>query len=327
MNNAPSPNPSVTRTRRKGKHAAPVELPVELNRWVDEFDLHLSQVIGLAPASRRKYRFFVRRFLAQYCPATDRDRWVPRAEWLSAFVREEAARLHGHSRNQPGAALRAWLRYLVFCGTVGHELEAAIPVMPLWKYASLPVHLTTEETERVLVASLDGSAHELRNRAMLLFLARMGLRACELTHLMLDDINWIEGCVCIRPGKSHRERRLPLPRDAGEALCAYLQRERPSSSCRAVFLSTKGPYGPILDSCVVSRTVRRAMNRAGVVDVPAAAHALRHTVATQMVCRGASFKEIADVLGHASLATTAIYAKLDLATLAHVALPSPGARS
>jgi integrase/recombinase XerD len=94
-----------------------------------------------------------------------------------------------------------------------------------------------------------------------------------------------------------------------------------------VFLSTKEPYGPILDSSVVSRTVRHAMNRARVVGVPAAAHALRHTAATQMVCQGASFKEIADVLGHASLATTAIYAKLDLTTLARVALPWPGTRS
>jgi integrase/recombinase XerD len=225
MSNGPSPNPSVTRTRRRGEQSAQAELPDELDRWVTEFDRHLSHVIGLAPATRREYRFFVRRFLAQYCPAMAPDRWHPRAEWLTAFVRQEAARLHGSSRKKPGTALRAWLRYLVFCGTVGSELEAAIPAMPQWKYASLPVGITAEETERVLGASLDGSAHELRNQAMLLVLARMGLRACELTHLMLDDFDWLEGCVRIRPGKSHRERRLPLPRDAGEALCAYLQRE------------------------------------------------------------------------------------------------------
>jgi integrase/recombinase XerD len=327
MNNTPSPTSSATRSRGNGKRLAQAELPDELNSWVGEFDRHLSQVVGLAAASRRQYRFFVRRFLAEYCPATARDQWVPRAEWLTTFVRQEAARLHGHSRKKPGTALRAWLRYLVFCGMAGRELEAAIPSMPQWKYASLPVRLTAEETERVLGAALDGSAHELRNRAMLLVLARMGVRACELTHLMLDDIDWVEGCVRIRPGKSHRERRLPLPCEVGEALCAYLQHERPASACRAVFLSTREPYGPILDSSVVSRTVRQAMTRAGVTGIPAAAHALRHTAATQMVCRGATFKEVADVLGHASLATTAIYAKLDLATLAHVALPWPGVRS
>ncbi|WP_324658499.1 tyrosine-type recombinase/integrase [Burkholderia thailandensis] len=236
MNNAPSPTSSATRSRGNGKRLAQAALPDELNSWVGDFDRHLSLVVGLAAASRRQFRFFVRRFLAEYCLAIARDEWVPRAEWLTAFVRQEAARLHGHSRKKPGTALGAWLRYLVFCGMAGRELEAA----------------------------LDGSAYELRNRAMLLVLARMGVRACELTHLMLDDIDWVEGCVRVHPGKSHRERRLPLPCEVGEVLCAYLQRERPASACRAVFLSTREPYGPILDSSVVSRTVRQAMTRAGV---------------------------------------------------------------
>ncbi|HGO6126425.1 tyrosine-type recombinase/integrase [Burkholderia cepacia] len=93
--------------------------------------------------------------------------------------------------------------------------------MSQWKYASLPVHLTVAETEHVLGAVLDGGAHELRNRAMLLVLARVGVRACELTHLMLDDIDWVKGCIRVRPGKSHRERRLPSPCEVGEALCTY----------------------------------------------------------------------------------------------------------
>ncbi|KWN74443.1 tyrosine-type recombinase/integrase [Burkholderia ubonensis] len=98
-----------------------------------------------------------------------------------------------------------------FSGIAGREREAVIPSMPQWKYAFLPVRLTAEEPERVLGAALDDSANELRNRAMLRVLARMGVRACELTHLMLDDIDWVGGCVRVRPGKSHRERRLPLP--------------------------------------------------------------------------------------------------------------------
>lgn len=327
MDHTQSPVQSARRARRSNANSVPVELPSALKHWLDDFDRHLSQVVGLAVASRRQYCFYVRRFLAQYGAGITQDQRGPRAEWLTAFVRQEASRLHGHARKSPGNALRAWLRYLVFCGTVGNELKGAIPSYPQWKYASLPVRLTADEIERVLGASLDGSPHELRNRAMLVVLARMGLRARELTQLMLDDIDWGRGCMRIRPGKSHRERCLPLPRDVGEALSAYLLHERPASSCRAVFLSTREPYGPILDSSVVSRTVRRAMNHAGVVGISAAAHALRHTAATQMVCSGASFKEVADVLGHASLATTAIYAKLDLATLAHVALPWPGARS
>ena len=90
MNNAPSPTPSVTRSRRRGERSPQAELPDELNHWVGDFGRHLSQVVGLTPASRRQYRFFVRRFLAQYRPATAHDEWAPRAEWLTAFVRQEA---------------------------------------------------------------------------------------------------------------------------------------------------------------------------------------------------------------------------------------------
>jgi len=322
-----SSSKSGIQPRRAARVSRPIDLPVELDQWVDDFERHLSQVVGTAPATHHQYCFFVRLFLAEHRDAGLPDRCVLRAEWLTSFVRQEAARLHGHSRKKPGTALRAWLRYLVFRGLIDAGLEAAIPSLPQWKYASLPVRLTPEETERVLGAALDGSSHELRNHAILLILARMGLRACEVRHLTLADIDWQEGYVRVAPGKSHRERRLPLPRDVGEDLCAYLHRERPASSCRAIFLSTIEPYGPLRDSSVISSTVRRAMGRAGVAGIPAAAHALRHTAATQMVCRGASFKDVADVLGHASVATTAIYAKLDVATLAQVALPWPGAQS
>ncbi|RDJ98935.1 site-specific integrase [Paraburkholderia lacunae] len=318
---------SGTLPQRAARASRPVDLPAELDRWVDDFDRHLSQVVGLAPATRLRYSFFVRRFLADHRGAGLPDRCVLRAEWLTAFVRQEAARVHGHSRKHAGTAMRAWLRYLVFRGMADAGLEAAIPSMPQWKHASLPAHLTVEQTERVIGTAWDGSPHELRDHAILLMLARIGLRACEATHLTFEDIDWAEGYVRIGPGKSHRERLLPLPCDVGEALYAYLQRERPASLCRTVFLSTKKPYGPIRDTSVISSTVRRAMARSGVVGIAGAAHALRHTAATQMVREGASFKDVADVLGHASLATTAIYAKLDVARLVQVALPWPGARS
>ncbi|MBP0595024.1 tyrosine-type recombinase/integrase [Paraburkholderia sp. LEh10] len=234
---------SDTRPGSAARLALRVELPAELSRWVDDFDHHLSHVVGLAPASRRQYCFFVRRFLAEHAAAGMPERRALFAEWLTAFVRHEAARLHGHSRNKPGTAMRAWLRYLVFRGVVDAGLDAAIPSLPRWKHASLPVHLTVEETERVIVAALDSSPHELRNHAIVLILARMGLRACEVRHLMLDDIDWAQAYIRIGPGKSHRERRLPVPRDVGEALCAYLQHERPASHCRAVFLSSTPPFG------------------------------------------------------------------------------------
>ena len=142
-----------------GQEALPgslcVELPAELSRWIDDFDHNLSYVVGLAPVSRRQYCFFVRRFLAEHAAAGIPERRARFAEWLTDFVRQEAAhRLHGQSRNEPGTAMRAWLRHLVFCGAVEAELEAAIPSLPRRKHALLLVHLAVEETERVLEAAL-----------------------------------------------------------------------------------------------------------------------------------------------------------------------------
>jgi hypothetical protein len=168
--------------------------------------------------------------------------------------------------------------------------------MPPWKHAALPVYLAAAETERVLTGALDGGPQELRNHAILLMLKRMGLRACEVIQLTLDEINWAEGYISVGPGKTHRERRLPLPQDVGTALYAYLQRARPHSSLRTVFLGATILHAQLQDSSAISKIVRRAMARSFVLGISSAAHALRHTAATQMVCRGASSKEVADVL-------------------------------
>jgi site-specific recombinase XerD len=153
-------------------------------------------------------------------------------------------------------------------------------------------------------------------------LVRLGLRAGEVASLGLDDIDWSQGCVRIRGTKSGRDRSLPLANDVGQAVVAYLRHARPSGPSRNVFLRARPPYGR-LRSRSVSAIIERLGFRAG-IDALRGAHALRHTAATLMVRRGASFKQVADILGHARLETTAIYAKLDVETLAQVALPWPG---
>jgi site-specific recombinase XerD len=202
-------------------------------------------------------------------------------------------------------------------------MEAAIPQMPQWKQAGLPRYLPAPEVERVIGSVLDHTAQGRRNYAMLLLLARMGLRAEEVMKLTLDDIDWREGVIRIRATKSHRDRMMPLSQEVGAALYVYLEHARPQSGYRAVFLRLRPPFKPFHDSSAISRMVRRALIRAGIVGAPAAAHLFRHAAATGMVTRGATFKEVADVLGHASIATTAIYAKLDIAALSRVALPWP----
>jgi integrase len=158
---------------------------------------------------------------------------------------------------------------------------------------------------------------------VLLLLGRLGLRAAEVAALQRKDIDWREGQIRIRPGKSGRDRSLPLRRDVGEALVASFRRLRPIPGCRTVFTTARPPYRS-LTAGAIGDIALRALRRASVAVHRPGAHTLRHTAATQMAQRGIPLKAVADVLGHARLSTTAIYAKLDVDTLAAVALPWPG---
>ena len=203
------------------------------------------------------------------------------------------------------------------------NLEFAIPPIRQWKHAALPVALSPQELSKVLAAPCERTVKELRNRAILLLLARLGLRAGEVVRLRLEDLDWRHGNLLVRAGKNHRERILPLPEDAGEALAAYLKDGRPSSDKRAVFLNLCPPYRPIESVQTIWAVAVQALKNAGVSTSRPGAHVFRHTVATHMVCGGATFKSVSEVLGHQTLGVTGIYAKLDLSSLAQVALPWP----
>lgn len=297
---------------------------IDAAQWLKNFDDYLSQVQGLALGSRKKYGFFASRFLVAFCGTAAPDWSSLRGEDLTTFVQREASRLKRHGRHGPGTAIRALLRYLTFVGAIRVGLEGAVPQTRRWKHAELPRYLPAAEIERVVASVLNDTPIGRRNHAILLLLARTGMRAGEIVTLTLDDINWKEGTLCIRSGKSRGERRLPLTQEVGDALCAYLEHGRPASPSRRIFLHVVSPYDPFNRSATVSNIARRALTRAGVLHIPAGAHLFRHTAATTMLRGGSSFKEIADVLGHVCLQTTAIYAKLDLAALSRVSLPWPG---
>lgn len=299
-------------------------LGVGAKKCLNNFDDYLLRVKGVAPGTRKTYCFWVRRFLSGFCGPVAPDWSTLRGADLAVFVRDEASRLKRNGRGAPGIAMRAFLRYLIFLGVAHNDLYAAIPQRPRWRHVGLPRHLPQSDVDRVVAGALDETTRGRRNYAILLLLARTGLRAHEVAQLSLDDIDWREGTISIRSKKSRNERRLPLVHDVGAALVDYLKHYRPSCSSRTIFLRVIPPFRPFLGSAGICRLVRRALTRVGLLNTPSAAHLFRHTAATRMLRGGASFKEIADVLGHAAISTTAIYAKLDTAGLSRVAMPWPG---
>ena len=298
-------------------------LGIDAVKFLEDFDDYLVRLKGLAPGTRKTYCFWVSRFLATFCGTAAPNWSLLRGSVLSTFVQNEASRLKRNGRGAPGVALRALLRYLGFLGVIQDGLQGAIPQRPRWKHVGLPRYLPSADVDRVVAGALNGSARGLRNHAILLLLARTGLRAHEVAQLSLDDIDWIAGSICCRSKKSRTERTLPLAHDVGAALADYLRRGRPACSFRTIFLRVIPPFDPFTGSAAVCRIARRALTRFGILNTPAAAHLFRHTAATRMLRGGATFKEIADVLGHASISTTAIYAKLDIAALSQIALQWP----
>jgi len=222
------------------------------------------------------------------------------------------------------SALRSYLRYLAGAGLCRPNLDHAIPPVLQWRLSSLPRYLAAADVERV-IASCDQLARgRLRDRAILLLLARLGLRAGDVACLRLDDIEWTSGMLRLS-GKARRQVRLPLPQDVGDALLAYIEQERPRVPQEAVFLAMIAPFRSFSQSSHVSTIVALALKRAGISDPPSSgACLLRHSAATSMLRSGATLEAVGTVLRHRSIDMTAHYAKVDVAMLEQVAQPWPG---
>lgn len=289
--------------------------------WVGGYAGYLRDAVGAADATRARHLPTVRRFIAA-CSGPDGPDWAGLSvQRVAEFIRQEAAQRTGHGRKAPACATRSFLRFLTWRGAAPSGLDRAIPSVRRARHASLPPHLSSEQLARLLERPTAPRPAEHRDRAILLLLARLGLRAGEVAALAFDDLDWRVGQLRLQAGKCRRERVLPLPQEVGAALAEYLRHGRPFCRERWVFLALTGParaFGP----AAVTRIVQRNLVRAGIpLGRLTGAHMLRHTAASRMVNRGASFKDVADVLGHRSLQTTGIYAKLDLGALAGVALP------
>lgn len=294
----------------------------ELNRY----DEYLRDVRGLSE-STRKGRLRIIGLLLQ---DKFKHRKVVFARLHPDDVRQFiATRLAEHqtasNASHHAAALRSYLRYRATCGDQVGKLAAVISNPVHWKLATLPRALKPDEADRLLDVAASAPKMPKRAYAIVRLALDLGLRAGEIAHLKLGDIDWHAGTVMLRGTKSLRQDVLPLPVESGEALADYLQHERPATCHPAIFVRQVAGKDLPITSCAVGKVIKRACRRIGLPDV--SAHALRHTVACRLVERGSSLKEVADLLRHRSLNSTLIYAKLDTPKLAAVALPWPGSAS
>lgn len=314
--------PLVEHLREQGAIAPAPILPLTpLGALLERYRQWLVRERGLAAATVHRYETLARRFLQERAPQAGAGIEGLAGAEISAFLLRECERLSVGSAKGRVAELRALLRFLYVEGLTERALATAVPPVAGWREVGLPRAISTAQVRRLLAGCDRSDAMGRRDLAMLTLLARLGLRSVEIARLEIGDIDWAEGEILVR-GKARRRERLPLPQEVGEALVAYLREGRPRTEARQVFLTCRAPVRPIRPD-LVSDVVRRACLRADIA--PVGAHRLRHALASEMLRQGASLVEISQVLRHRDLATTAIYAKVDLGALRQVAQPWPGA--
>jgi len=250
--------------------------------------------------------------------------WTPQA--LRAFLLGRAKQCGAETTQKLITSLRAFLRYLSFRGEARPDLDLAIPAIAHWRLASLPRCLSAEELE-LLIAACDGDTPtRLRDRAIVLLLSRLGLRAGDVAQLRLAEINWDNGTLQVM-GKGRYQVRLPLPQDVGDALLRYLECRPQVDHTDRIFLRSIAPFRPFISAHCVSGVVKRALKRAGINAPVRGAHLLRHTAATEMLRNGVPLDQIGLVLRHRSIDVSAYYAKVDVALLRQIAQPWPEVNS
>jgi site-specific recombinase XerD len=216
-----------------------------------------------------------------------------------------------------------FLRFLIAKGQCAVGLDAAIPTTAHWRLASLPRYLPPDDVERLIASCDRASAVGRRDRAILLLLARLGLRAGDIVHLRLTDIDWQNASIHVC-GKGCRHTRLPLTQEVGRAIIAYLKKGRARTNADTLFIRCRPPFCALGSSDAVTMIVDKALRRTGVVRPSrGAAHLLRHSLATSMLRQGVLLEDIATILRHRSIETTQIYAKVDIPSLRQIAQPWP----
>lgn len=295
-----------------------VEPPVEAPMLVSFCDW-MRRHRGASDATLRIYRFELRAFIKEL----GEDPRMYDARNLRQFVLDKNRRSGWASTRKSICAIRMFLRFLISQGKCPASLYASVPSFVHWRLSALPRYLQPDQVEKIIATADPKAPLGSRNRAILLLLARLGLRAGDIVRLRFSDVDWKEGMIRVS-GKGRRETVLPLSQEVGDALAAYIKDHRPQADTDAMFVRSSAPYRAFSGSTSISIIVARAMRCVGIrCPKPGAAHVLRHSVASSMLRGGVSLQEIAAVLRHCSLLTTEIYAKVDVVALQQIAQPWP----
>ena len=301
----------------------PRERLTALDRCLRGYERYLREDRALARATIINYLPFIAEFLAGRFGNGRARPSALRARDVVRFVQGRVPRLHLKRAKLMTTALRSFFQYTRLRGYVRLDLGAAVPIVANWSMPAIPRAIAPEQT-RQLLASIDRrTPMGLRDYAILLVLARLGLRANEVVSLELEDIDWRAGKLSVH-GRRGQRHEMPLPGDVGKAIAAYLRRGRPLSATRRVFLRIRAPIGGFQGACGVGSIVRHRLQRARINPPTHGAHQFRHGLAAEMLRHGASLTEIGALLGHRHPDTTRIYSKVDLRALRTLAQSWPG---
>ena len=297
--------------------------PSPVEQHVQAYERYLQDVRALSRQTIINYRPVVRDFINFRFTDGVVSLAQLRAVDVTDFVQKRVSRLNMRRAKIMTTALRSFLSYARYRGDIISDLAAAVPVVANWSLSSIPRAIGRAEVARLLASIDRDTPVGCRDYAMILALARLGLRSSEVVSLELNDVDWVAGQIHVR-GKVGQRNDLPLPADVGEAIADYLRKSRPRNSSRRVFLRDKAPIRGFVGPCGLGSVIRRSLKRAGINPPTKGTHQFRHGLASEMLRGGASLAEIGEVLGHRHVQTTAIYAKVDINALRTLALPWPG---
>ena len=302
----------------------PARAPTFIECCVQDYVQYLCDQRGLAKSTVVKHAIHARNFLQHRYGDGNVVLSKLNADDVIAFVRHETGRVTSRETMRTvNGSLRVFLRYVHVHAEGMPDLVQQVPQVACWSMTSVPRGIAADQTEKLLTSIDRSKPVGRRDYAILLLLARLGLRAGEIVFLTLDDINWREGTLTVTL-KGARRAVYPLTEEIGEAIADYLQNGRPESKDRYVFLHARAPFRAFRRGCDLADIVRYHIERVGVEAPTRGTHQFRHGLATQMLDQGASLDEIGDVLGHRKPNTTWIYTKVNIRALRDLAMPWPG---